>query len=192
MVAYAYMLYTRAGDGGTTRTFGCTGRVSKASAVAEALGTLDELTSYLGLCRAELAGSYRMPPGTARARKIVDVVEDLQETLFTIQAEVAGAGKRVARAKVRWLEAATDSIEHVLPPIRSFTVPGASRSGALLDVARTIARRAERRVIAAHEAGTPVRAPTLAYLNRLSSLLFALARYLAHLDGATEHAPRYR
>lgn len=188
------MLYTRQGDSGTTKTFGCDQRMSKSSAVAEALGTLDELNSYLGLIRADMRGraAFQVPVGK-RMRSAEQVVHDVQQALFTVQAEVAGASKKVTKPKVVGLETLTDSIERTIPPITTFSLAGGTYLSALFDVARTIARRAERRVVAVHdESAQHVGKHTLAYLNRLSSLLFALARYANHVDAVAEEAPTYR
>jgi cob(I)alamin adenosyltransferase len=187
------MLYTRKGDGGTTKTFGCEERMSKSSKVAEALGTLDELNSYIGLCRAELAqrGGLKVPVG-ARIRMIDVILHDIQQTLFIVQAEVASAPKKIAKPKVVALETITDSIEKVLPPIHSFLLAGGTKESALLDVARTVARRAERAVVAMHEEGVQtVGVYTLAYLNRLSSVLYALVRFVNHVSDVSEEAPTY-
>jgi len=188
------MLYTRKGDAGTTKTFGCDQRMSKSSAVAEALGTLDELNSYLGLIRADMRGrtGFLVPAGV-RKRSAEKVMHDVQQVLFTVQAEVAGAQKKVSKAKVTTIETITDSIEAVIPPITSFSLAGGTYLSALFDVARTIARRTERRVVGVHDEGAlRISKHTLAYLNRLSSLLFALARYANHVDDITEEAPTYR
>jgi cob(I)alamin adenosyltransferase len=188
------MLYTRKGDQGTTKVFGCEDRFSKASPMTEALGTLDELNSYLGLCRASIHTHPLdvLKVGTKK-RTIESIVHDVQEALFSIQAEVAGADKRIDKKKVTTLETLTDTIEQIIPPLHSFSIAGGTYESALFDVARTIARKAERRVVAVHELGTRPMAPhTLAYLNRLSSLLFALARYANHVAQVQEEAPSYR
>jgi cob(I)alamin adenosyltransferase len=167
--------------------------MSKSSKVAEALGALDEVNSYLGLCRADIRGrsAFTVPAGK-RMRPVETVVHDVQQTLFIVQAEVAGAPKHVGKAKITGLETVTDSIESALPPIHSFSLSGGTYLSALFDVARTMARKAERRVVAMHEEGVQtVRPNTLAYLNRLSSLLFALARYANHVDAVKEEAPTY-
>jgi cob(I)alamin adenosyltransferase len=188
------MLYTRKGDKGTTKVFGRNERVSKSSPLPEALGTLDELNSYLGLCRADMRGRSAFTiPVRGKNRNAEAIVYDVQQTLFIVQAEVAGAKKKVSKAKVTALEAVTDSIEKTIPPITSFSLAGGTYLSALFDVARTISRRTERRVILVHEDGIQrISVHTLAYLNRLSSLLFALARYANYVDGVREEAPTYR
>lgn len=162
--------------------------------MTEALGALDELNSYLGLCRADIHGrsAFVVPVGT-RSRSVEKIVREVQETLFVIQAEVAGANKRVSKQKVVGLEAVTDTIEKIIPPLHTFSISGGTYLSSLFDVARTLARKAERRVVAVHEGGQrSMTAHTLAYLNRLSSLLFALARYANHVDDIKEEAPTYR
>jgi len=131
----------------------------------------------------------------------------VQQNLFIIQAELAGAPPRrgkpltVTVDKVKKMEKIIDQIEKELPPIKSFFIPGATAVGALLDYARAVARRAERRVVAATlVAATPseidglikIGPHSLAYLNRLSSLLYALARLVNHQSGIKEQAPDYK
>ena len=175
------MLYTRKGDGGTTKTFGCDQRISKSSAMAEALGSLDEINSLLGWCKVKA--------GTSETAKIIDRT---QHNLFIIQAELAGADKHLTAEKVIEAEAIVDGIEKQLPPITTFFVSGGTELGAMFDVARTIARRAERRVVAVHEEGTvKLGEATMRYLNRLSSLLYALARLTNHQSGIAEEKPTY-
>ena len=184
------MLYTGKGDDGTTKTFGCCDqRISKSSAVAEALGSLDEVNSFLGIVkvRADAVGT------TLGEISYAEIVGHIQQNLFIVQAEVAGADKHIAEEKVREAETLIHSIERELPPIKTFFVSGGTELAALLDVARTFARRAERRVVAAHEEGkVVVGEDTLAYLNRLSSLLYAMARQVNHKSGITEEPPRYQ
>lgn len=188
------MLYTRKGDSGTTGVFGRKDRFSKSSPIPEALGTLDELNSYLGLCRADMHGRSACTVSVkGKNRTLETIVHEVQQTLFIIQAEVAGADKKVSKVKVGMLEAITDSIEATIPPITSFSLAGGTYLSALFDVARTIARRAERRVVEVHEEQLQhISVHTLAYINRLSSLLFALARYANYVEGVHEEAPTYR
>jgi cob(I)alamin adenosyltransferase len=177
------MLYTGKGDGGTTNTFGCDQqRISKSSELPEALGTLDELNAFLGLAKVRAASESR----------IASTLREIQETLFIIQAEVGGADKRVGDEAVVKVEEIMNGIEDEIPPLKGFSIAGGTELSALLDVARTLARRAERRVIAVRDAKLRELAPaTLAYLNRLSSLLFALARLANHLAGVAEENPKY-
>ena len=185
------MLFTGKGDNGTTTTFGCNQRLSKSSVIAEALGALDEANSLMGVCKALLAknsDTYRLDDAP-----LAGLVHDAQETLFIIQAAVAGAPQTVAEEKVTKLGELIGSMEDAMPPIKVFSIPGATELSAQLDTARTVARRTERRVVAVSEEGTVAVAPeVLAYLNRLSSLLFAMARYVNHVQGVDETAPSYK
>lgn len=177
------MLYTGAGDDGTTKTFGCCDqRISKSSAITEALGALDEVNSFLGVVKVN-----------PHAGEIAKTLAEAQHNLFIVQAEVAGADKHLTEEKVRETETAINAIEAELPPIKSFFVSGGTELAALLDFARTLARRAERRVVSvAEEDAVSVCKDTPAYLNRLSSLLYALARQANHKSGITEEQPNYR
>ncbi|HXF57911.1 MAG TPA: cob(I)yrinic acid a,c-diamide adenosyltransferase [Actinomycetota bacterium] len=167
-------IYTRRGDDGTTGLlFG--GRVSKADPAAEAYGTVDEAVAHLGAARA-LTASPDM--GTLLLR--------LQRELFVVGADLAANPEDRQRLRpgvslvepgmVEELERLIDGLveEHPLP--QEFVVPGANPSSAALDVARAVVRRAERRVVGMREAGRPVNPEVLRYLNRLSDLLFVLAR----------------
>jgi len=190
------MLYTGKGDGGTTKVIDSKERITKASELPEALGTLDELNSFLGFTSAKARASEDpiLPViGAGEARTTSQILRSVQETLFIVQAEVAGSDKRVSEEKVREVEAIVQEIEKAIPPITSFSVAGGTEVSATLDVARTIARRTERRLVGIHEKGQRELAPfTLAYMNRLSSLLFALARYTNHVAGVREENPTYR
>lgn len=175
------MLYTGKGDTGTTKLFGCTERIAKSEARVHALGMIDELNSWLGLCRA-LADE--------RGEKTVAATLcEIQNDLFTIQAALAGAPKVLDPEKLVWLEKIIAEIEVQLEPIHSFTIPGSTLLGGALDVGRTITRRAERHCVALEE--FPERASIIPYLNRLSSVLFALARLAARRAGVRELSPTY-
>ena len=185
------MLYTRKGDDGTTKTFGCNQRISKSSAVAEALGSLDETNSFLGIIRAVTKDlDFKI---TNEKVNYSTVILEVQQNLFIVQAEVAGSDKKITEDKIKKVEYIVDEIEKVLPPIKTFFISGATEIGGKFDFARTLIRRAERRVIAAKEEGTVNVSPeTMQYLNRLSSLLYALARIASHLDGQEEIKPDYQ
>ncbi len=191
MVCYCVfpMLYTRKGDKGTTKTLRDEKRISKNSAIAEALGTVDELNSFLGLCKVKTNSDVVV----VKDEKITldSVIEETQQNLFTIQAELAGAGKKVKEEKVDEIEIIINEIEKQLPPIKSFLVSGGTELGAMFDVARAIARRAERRVVGIHENEYKISEHTLAYINRLSSLLYALARHSNYKSGINEPSPKY-
>lgn len=192
------MLYTRKGDSGATKTFGCDQSISKSSLVAEALGALDETNSFLGLARARTKEKIFEIKGHAEGRagekiKFSDLILEIQQNLFIVQAEVAGATLFIDAEKVKKVEKIVDAIEKILPPIKNFFISGATKDGAVLDITRTLVRRAERRVIAVSEEGKiKISKETISYLNRLSSLLYALARIASHLEGAEEIKPDYK
>lgn len=178
-------LFTGKGDQGTTTAFGCNQqRISKSSELPEALGALDELNAFVGFVKMRGAGEPR----------IAKPLREIQETLFIIQAEVAGADKKVGEGAVKNIEKLVNDIEKEIPPIKGFSIAGGTELSALLDVARTLARRAERRVIAVKESAsrrTALSPETMSYMNRLSSLLFALARLANHQAGVAEENPHY-
>ncbi|MEK7509118.1 MAG: cob(I)yrinic acid a,c-diamide adenosyltransferase [Patescibacteria group bacterium] len=175
------MLYTRKGDGGTTKLFGCSERIAKNEPRVQALGNLDELNSWIGFCAALSRESAAPETG--------DTLRAIQNDLFVIQAMLAGAPKVLERKRVAYLEAVIADIESEVEPIRSFTIPGATTLSGALDVGRTIARRAERSIVSLHDES--LREAVIPYLNRLSSALFALARRAAHRANVKEQAPSY-
>lgn len=178
------MLYTRKGDGGTSGLFGSKERLPKNSPVFHALGTLDELNSFLGLCRAQ----------TANFTSPVDLPEDIkqvQEHLFIIQAELAGAEKEISQKHVDILEKIIERVEAHIENPHAFVIPGANEISALFDITRAVSRRAERTVIEAADKDSDFPAETKAYLNRISSLLYACARYTASFPGSHESSPTY-
>jgi len=159
--------------------------------VAEALGALDEANSFLGLARARTQGkSFEIGK---EKMYFTDLILEIQQNLFIIQAEVAGATLSIEEGKIKKVETIVDGIEKILPPIKNFFISGATKDGAVIDITRTLIRRAERRVVAAKEEGKiKMSAETLSYLNRLSSLLYALARIFSYLEGAEEIKPDYK
>ncbi|MGH2454412.1 MAG: cob(I)yrinic acid a,c-diamide adenosyltransferase [bacterium] len=182
-------IYTRTGDRGETGLIGGR-RVSKDDARVEAYGALDELNSAIGAARAFLKGAAEallkgaagaFPAGAADGRADLDAACDqIQRDLFALGAEIAAPGKegqgpRAAAADVEALERLIDRFDAALPALRVFILPGGSSGGALLHVARTVARRAERRVVTLSRA-EPLNPEILRYLNRLADLLFVLAR----------------
>ena len=183
------MLYTRKGDNGTTKTFGCDQRISKSSIIAEALGSLDEMNSFLGFCKVK-AKKEKLLIGKLNVDQIV---HDIQKNLFIIQAELAGASMSIGEEKIKELEKIIDSIEKELPPIKTFFISGGTELASIFDIARTISRRAERRVIVvADESKIEIKPFTKAYLNRLSSVLYAFARLSNYRAGITEQSPDYK
>ncbi len=180
-------IYTKTGDRGDTGLFGGA-RVSKASTRVDAYGDVDELNSVLGVSRLALAGS-----------ELDALLASIQTELFTVGAELATVpGKEaslkislIADTDVERLERAIDDAEKDLAPLKTFVLPGGSVASAYLHLARTVCRRAERRVVAL-AAAEPVRGELVRYLNRLADLLFVLARRANHLAGVPDvpWAPR--
>lgn len=173
-------IVTRTGDGGTTG-LGDGNRVAKDSARIEAIGDVDELNSHLGLLLAEI-GVPAAPPLPATGSLLLR----LQHDLFDLGGELSLPGRRlIEESHVEALERDLAALNQTLPPLKEFILPGGNRAAALCHVARTVARRAERRCWALN-AVEPVNPMTLAYLNRLSDLLFVLARVIARSGGGTE------
>ncbi|MBO9669655.1 MAG: cob(I)yrinic acid a,c-diamide adenosyltransferase [Sphingobium sp.] len=167
-------IYTRTGDDGTTGLVDGS-RVAKDDARMAAIGEVDELNSAIGV-----AGAAMSDPGRAA------LLQSVQNDLFDLGADIATPGDdfapsemvlRIIPAQVERLERAIDALNEDLEPLRSFILPGGSPAAAHVHLARAIARRAERAVIAAGRAA-PINPAALAYLNRLSDLLFVLARAL--------------
>jgi cob(I)alamin adenosyltransferase len=174
-------IYTRTGDSGETGLFDGT-RVSKADARVSAYGDVDELNAWLGLARggpapldAELSG----------------MLEQIQRDLFALGSRLADPAHKVAQrvtkasigsGEVERLEGWIDKLEAELPPLRRFILAGGSPAGATLHVARTVCRRAERAVVGLGEGVAEI----IVYLNRLSDLLFVMARAANRRAGAVE------
>lgn len=181
------MLFTGKGDNGTTELFGCDQRIPKSSDIADALGTVDEINSLLGVVKME-GGAVDAVGGLDYEHMLTLVQQDL----FVVQAELAGADKKIDADRVKILEKWIVLIEGEMPPITSFFVSGGTKLAASCDLARTVARRAERCVVRALNIADPaLHPPMFQYMNRLSSLLYALARLANYRAGATEEKPRY-
>lgn len=181
------LLYTGIGDDGTSGLYGTSERYSKEHSVYHALGDVDELNSYLGLCRACTTSSLDVPGDRARFEQIIF---QTQECLFIIQAELAGADKSVTREHLKTLEADIAEIAQYIETPHAFVVPGTTVLSAHFDVARTIARRAERSIASVHAVHS-VSEHTLAYINRISSLLYVCARSMVSTATQTEQHPTY-
>jgi len=188
-------IYTRTGDDGTTGLFGG-GRVSKTSARVDAYGTLDEANAFLGRARASMRDvKASRSPGGMGLDEIDRLLERVQSELFTLGAELATPAEKDAKLSskmpllddttIEALERAIDAAELGLPPLQVFILPGGTPSAAELHVARCVVRRAERRAISLGE-HEPVRRTCIVYLNRLSDLLFVLARRVNHLVGVDD------
>jgi len=176
-------IYTRTGDDGETGLFGG-GRVAKDDERVEAYGDVDELNAVLGMARAVEV----MP-------RIDEVLVPLQRDLFAIGALLATPDRdkmaqhldkaRIDEERITQLERLIDDAESELEPLRSFILPGGSSKAAVLHVARTVCRRAERRVVRLQRT-VEIPALVVIYLNRLSDLLFTLARLANRRAGSGE------
>jgi len=177
-------IYTRTGDGGETSLFSG-GRVAKDHVRIEAYGTLDELSSVLGLLSSE-----PLPAGAG------DRLHRVQESLLALGAVLADPEGRVRPDQAAWdpasLERWVDEMDAELPSLQAFILPGGCRAAAVTHVARTVCRRAERRVRTVVETCGGVPEGVLPYLNRLSDLLFVLARFLNARLGIEESTWRGR
>lgn len=168
-------LYTKKGDGGRASTI-TRMNIPKNSPIFELLGTLDEFTSALGVAKRKAPAS------------LAPLLEEIQGHVIALNGELAGGQKFATGEKVRQLEAAIDSLMENVPPFSGFILPGGSEGGAALDLARAVARRAERCAVAASQTGG-VNRDVLAWMNRLSDLLYALARVCDRTTPAPSPAP---
>jgi len=173
-------IYTKTGDAGETSLFGGR-RISKDDLRIEAYGTVDELNSMIGVCRS-----------LNTMQELDRILEGIQRDLFTLGADLAtphSAGTphivRIQESDVAALEAQIDRIDPTLEVLRSFILPGGNRTAAMLHVARAVCRRAERSVIRLARAEDIGEMPKK-YLNRLSDLIFVLARWVNALGNTPE------
>jgi len=186
-------IYTRTGDDGTTGLIGG-GRAAKYAPRIEAYGTVDELSSIIGVARAALAATpLHGPRPGAVARDLDGWLAWTQDVLFNLGCELAtptpanGATKpAVSPDDIAALERAIDRAEDDLEPLSTFIHPGGSPAGAYLHQARTVARRAERLVVALAER-EPVTPEARRYLNRLSDALFVWSRWINRAFDQSEH-----
>lgn len=173
---------TRSGDKGETGLADGS-RLAKDAAVIEAMGDIDELNSALGVLRAQLDNTHQ------------PLLESVQQRLFEMGAELALPGSiRISDEDVIALDNAADSLQTQLPPLKEFILPGGNTAASWCHYCRTLARRAERRMVrVSHQHLSPnsshqysANAATLCYLNRLSDLLFLMARQINRADSADE------
>jgi cob(I)alamin adenosyltransferase len=170
-------IVTRTGDDGRT-SLGDGAIAHKAEPRVQAIGDIDEANACLGLTRLDAP------------RDLSDMLLHLQNDLFDLGADIAAVERdglkaerlRIAEAQVEWLEARIEAVNAGLPPLDSFVLPGGDPLSARLHLARTVTRRAERS-LSALAFGAPVNPTALRYLNRLSDLLFVLARAQARASG---------
>jgi cob(I)alamin adenosyltransferase len=180
-------LYTRRGDSGATDLFGGQ-RVPKDDLRVEAYGTVDELNAELGLCLCtlEISGAVAEPLRTIQSR-LFEIGADLATPAFVIDEHGVSQPNprvvpRVDDGHVKELEAWIDAASGAVPAMTCFILPGGTELSARLHIARTVCRRAERACVSLAER-EPVSEQVVTYLNRLSDLLFALARQANHLAG---------
>ncbi len=185
-------IYTKRGDDGSTGLYGSPTRVAKNDLRVSVYGEVDELNAVLGLCRAvwQERAAHTAPPGSVD----LDVVlARLQDELFRLGSELATPEgvmppphlALIAIVDSERMEREIDALELELAPLKSFILPGGSQGAAHLHVARVVCRRAERRLVE-FAARTTLRAEVLTYVNRLSDLLFTMARAANHRLGAEE------
>jgi cob(I)alamin adenosyltransferase len=172
-------IYTRTGDKGETGLLGNV-RISKDSLRVSAYGEVDELNSVLGLVRS-----------SSQNTEINTLLEGLQRDLFTMGADLASPTKegrnvqRVTKDMIMELEKTIDILQGKLPPLSAFILPGGGETGALLHLSRCVARRAERSLVTLSRKEN-VNDNMIPYINRLSDLLFVMARFANHQDGKRE------
>lgn len=147
------------GDSGETGL--CSGRVSKSDRRVAACGDIDELTSFIGLAKVQLID------------RLSNWLKEIQKDLFDIGADLANDSKRLNDTRVKSLEDEVKRLEGELPPLRNFILPGGTPSAAILHVARSVCRRAERTIVDVEHANKEL---TMKYMNRLNYLLFLFAR----------------
>ena len=167
-------IYTKKGDKGETDLLSGE-RVKKLNPRVEVYGTIDELFSQLGVVK------------VFSSEFIEKHILDIQKTLFFINAELAtkkdeNKTKTINSEEVKKLEEIIDNLQEKLPKLKSFVVPGGTKSAALIDLSRAICRRAERRLLKLNET-TDLNQAILKYINRLSDFLFVLARYVNQFEG---------
>lgn len=172
----ASKIYTKTGDRGTTSLIGGT-KVSKGHLRIEAYGTVDELNSYIGLCKDLLTG-------------VTDTIllQEVQDRLFTIGSSLACDPEKEPKMKIpdlkeediSLLEKEIDRMNEVLPVMKFFILPGGHPTISHLHIARCICRRAERTCVRLEAEGEEVEAIVIKYINRLSDYLFMLARFAGH------------
>lgn len=173
-------IYTKTGDGGDTALFGG-GRIGKEDTRVEAYGQVDELNACLGVARSE---------GIDSLQPLLQTLQDQLFTLGSVLATPAGskAEKVIPKIKAEWvtdMEKAIDGFDEQLAPLTSFILPGGCKAASALHMARTVCRRAERRVVPLLREGK-IGPEVVIYLNRLSDLLFTMARYANFKCGVTD------
>lgn len=169
-------IYTKTGDSGETSLYGGS-RVSKSSSIMEAIGNVDELNASIGLIISKVSKDNEL-------EKIKVILLEIQNQLFVIGGDLAspiGINKNLKNVRIKekdvdFLERTIDELDDELEPLRNFILPGGSEMGSLLHLTRSICRRAERSVVYSNEDNN-LNPLLIIYLNRLSDLLFIIARF---------------
>jgi len=162
--------YTGKGDRGDTARLGGKARLSKDSALIDTIGTLDEATCAIGMARAHVQEPL-----------LKEALPEVQRRLYRLMSHISATSEQRERytglfdEDVTWLESLIEALQATVPQLKKFVLPGDSPAGAACHMARAIVRRAERRLVAFAETETGVRPPNLAFINRLSSLMFVAA-----------------
>lgn len=180
-------IYTKTGDKGQTGLFSGK-RVSKASFRMEAIGTVDELNSVIGLVTSQIPNSRLPKTGTGGQAKsqITKELIEIQKDLFAIGAALANPRQKINFSeRIKEFENQIDEMTKKLPPLFNFILPGGGVAGSTLHIARTIARRAERKIVILLEK-EKVAPDILIYINRLSDLFLTMSRYINHLEKKEE------
>ena len=165
-------IYTRTGDKGETGM--ATGeRVAKDSSIIHVQGDLDELNSLLGLLACKLEG------------KVCDDARLIQNDLFDLGGELSCGQSLIKQNRIDWLEQILDQLNEDLSPLKEFILPGGGEAASLCHLARAVCRRAERHLLTASRE-VMINAEALAYINRLSDLLFVMARFITKQQGEAE------
>lgn len=177
-------IYTKTGDNGTTGLFGGK-RVSKNHIRIEAYGTIDELNSNIGFVRT-----------FSPSEKTDIILNTIQNDLFVIGADLATPNKleiknstfhMISSKEIEFLEICIDEFETQLPQLKNFILPGGSKCGAFLHISRTVARRVERLIVTLKENDDTINSLNIVYLNRISDLLFVMARYENYINEVSEY-----
>ena len=165
-------IYTRTGDKGETGLAGGD-RIAKDSVLIHALGDVDELNSLLGLLACKLEA------------EVCEDVRLIQNDLFDLGGELSCAQSLIKQDRIDWLEQKLDQLNEDLLPLKEFILPGGGEAASLCHLARAVCRRAERNLVTANRE-VSINANVLAYINRLSDLLFVMARFITKQQGEAE------
>lgn len=183
---------TGKGDEGYTNLFSCNTQVSKNSPTCEALGELDELNSFLGICRVKSKKTEERLGLYLEGKRISSIIFDIQNDIFIIQAEFAGADKKISAEKIKKMESLMNEVENLVPRRPSFIIPGEDELSSYFDITRAVCRRAERSaVVYLKEGKVGEDSQTLRYLNRLSDFLYCISRLIVFKSGEQENNPEY-